>query len=164
MKEEQGFDVFITALAVFVAVAINFMLVYTTEDVNEWIILGVMIVNSIMALTFLFSKLVTEIDNQGIRVRFFPWLLKEKYFDWKDIEHAYVREYKPLREYGGWGVRYGRAKSGKAYNTKGKLGIQLHFKDGKKLLIGTQKPNDMDLFLNNLYIKNIVKNQDGVSE
>ena len=157
MKEEQGFDVFITALAVFVAVAVNFMLVYTTENVNEWLILGVMIINSLMALIFLFCKLVTEIDKDGIRVRFFPFLLKEKYFEWKDIEYAYIREYKPLREYGGWGVRYGKGKSGRAYNTKGKIGLQLQFLDGKKLLIGTQIPNDIELYLNNLYHENIVK-------
>ena len=46
--------------------------------------------------------------------------------------------------------------------TKGKLGLQLVFKNGKKLLIGTQKPNDIELYLNNLYQENIVKSQNDI--
>ena len=56
-----------------------------------------------------------------------------------------VRQYKPLSEYGGWGLRYG--SSGKAYNVSGNIGIQLHFKDGSTLLIGTNKKEEVEVVL-----------------
>lgn len=41
------------------------------------------------------------------------------------------------RDYGGWGIRYGR--KGKAFNVFGSRGLQLEFTNGKRLLIGSQK-------------------------
>ena len=46
--------------------------------------------------------------------------------------------YSPLREYGGWGIRYGW--NGKAYNVSGNQGIQLELSEGRRVLIGTQNP------------------------
>jgi TATA-box binding protein (TBP) (component of TFIID and TFIIIB) len=57
-----------------------------------------------------------------------------------------VREYAPLSEYGGWGLRYS-VNHGKAYNVSGNQGVQLFFTNGKKLLIGTQKPEEITAIL-----------------
>ncbi len=46
-----------------------------------------------------------------------------------------------LREYGGWGVKYGRA--GKAYNVSGNRSVQLKLSSGKGLLIGSQRPEEL---------------------
>lgn len=88
---------------------------------------------------FFIIKLETKIDALGIRVRLFPFHFQFKYFPWKSIEKAYIREYSPLMDYGGWGLRIVSFGRGKAYTVSGDLGLQLVFKDGKKLLIGTQK-------------------------
>ena len=64
--------------------------------------------------------------------------MKFRHFSWAELEEIYVREYSPISEFGGWGWRFGMG--GKAYNISGDQGIQLVFKNGKKLLIGTQKP------------------------
>ncbi|MHC4187375.1 MAG: hypothetical protein ACYSRQ_04200 [Planctomycetota bacterium] len=58
----------------------------------------------------------------------------------EDLKECYIRTYRPIKEYGGWGIRYGFGESGKAYNVKGNQGLQLVFENGKRLLIGTQKP------------------------
>ncbi len=154
MEEHQSFHPFFTALAVFVAVFINFMLVYQTE-LNVWFVLGIMILNSIAALIFLFSKMKTTYDKEGVTIKFFPFILKEKHISWSEIDTAVVRQYAPIKEFGGWGIRYSR-KRGNAYNVRGNYGVQLVFKTGKKLLIGTQENIDLQLFLNNLYSNNIV--------
>ena len=52
-----------------------------------------------------------------------------------------VQTYRPIRDYGGWGIRYGRG--GKAYNVSGNRGVMLELSDGQKLLIGSQKPDDL---------------------
>ena len=90
-------------------------------------------------------KLKTRIDEKGITYQFFPIHLKSKIIAWSDLNKCYVRKYSPIKEYGGWGLR-GRRKNvmglknyGKAYNVKGNMGIQLEFKNGKKLLFGTQE-------------------------
>jgi len=51
-----------------------------------------------------------------------------------------AREYKPIREYGGWGIRY--VIGGIAYNVYGNKGVQLILKNKKKVLVGTQKPEE----------------------
>ncbi|MBK8703741.1 MAG: hypothetical protein IPN33_08970 [Saprospiraceae bacterium] len=63
---------------------------------------------------------------------------------------VYVRQYKPIAEFGGWGLRYSMSGKGRALNVSGNMGLQLEFKDGKKLLIGTQKPKEIELVLTNL--------------
>ena len=88
-------------------------------------------------LLFEKSKLITNIYEKEIRLRFPPFFSKEKVFSIEIIKKMEVRKYNPILEFGGWGVRHGL--KGKAYNVKGNIGLQLYFKNGKKLLIGTQK-------------------------
>ena len=92
---------------------------------------------------FFALRLRTRITQEGIYVQFWPFHWKALFFPWEKIEKAYVRSYSPMGEYGGWGLRYGFSK-GKAYNVWGCKGLQLEFSDGKKLLIGTQRPEELE--------------------
>lgn len=94
-------------------------------------------------------KLETMIDKTGIYVRFLPFQQKYKTFKWKSVESYNVRTYNPIVEFGGWGYRIaGRRK--RAYNMYGKMGLSLLFRDGSKVLIGTQKPEELDEYLSEL--------------
>lgn len=97
----------------------------------------------ILSLLFFIMKLETRISDNGIAVRFYPIQLKFRNYRWEDLEEAYLREYSPIAEYGGWGIRYSFVGKGKALNVSGKMGLQLVFKDGRRLLIGTSKPEDI---------------------
>jgi hypothetical protein len=88
-----------------------------------------------------FMQLETHIRQDGVCVRFSPLNWKFKQHGWDTIAQAYVRTYNPVGEYGGWGYRYS-FRNGKAYNITGNQGIQLVFKDGSKLLVGTQQPKE----------------------
>lgn len=101
---------------------------------------------SINALFFA-TRLETQIDAKGIYVRFYPFQRKLKFYAWTEIQKATVRSYKPLLEYGGWGIRYGFSGKGKAYNVSGNEGLQLELKTGEKFLIGTQKKEQIALVL-----------------
>ena len=97
-------------------------------------------------MIFLVSiKLKTRIDDNGIHYRFFPFQLKTTHIEWNELSDAYMREYNSFYEYGGWGIRTGSDKSGKAINTSasGPKGLQLKFKDNKLLLIGTRRPDEI---------------------
>jgi hypothetical protein len=95
-----------------------------------------------IAVLFLVARLETRIDRKGVSFRFIPFHRTWREIDWKMISRAYVRYYKPLSEFGGYGIRLG-LKSGKAYNVSGNQGLQIELKNGKKLLIGTRRPEEM---------------------
>lgn len=97
----------------------------------------------LLTLLFISFRLDTIIREDGIYVRFFPFHLKFKYFPWENLAKTYVRSYSPIAEYGGWGLRLGIFGKGRAYNVSGSKGLQLEFSDGKRLLIGTRKPDEL---------------------
>jgi hypothetical protein len=94
---------------------------------------------AIMALIFASFKLDTQIKEDGIYYRFFPLQIKMRKIAWNEISHAYVRQYKPVREYGGWGMRIGIFGKGRSLSFSGNKGIQLVRINKRRLLIGTQK-------------------------
>jgi hypothetical protein len=107
------------------------------------IILGSFTILLMLGLTMLFYKmrLKVEVDRTGIHFTYPPMILKNKSILKPEIESYIIREYNPIMEYGGWGVKQSSMKWGKAYNVSGNTGMQLYLKDGKKVLFGTQRPD-----------------------
>ena len=101
----------------------------------------------LLPLFFWQMKLVTRIAEEGIYVRFTPFHFKEKFYAWDSLTACYVRTYSPLMEYGGWGIKYGFGGQGLVYNVSGKVGLQLKFKQGDPVLIGTQKGEEIKAIL-----------------
>ncbi len=98
---------------------------------------------SLVALSSL--RLRTRIDEEGVhyQMNLFQW--KERTIPWSAIDQIYVRRYSPIREYGGWGIRWGL--QGWAYSLRGSYGIQIVKKDGKRILVGTRQPEAAKQFL-----------------
>lgn len=97
----------------------------------------------LLTLLFVNFRLDTVIKKDGIYVRFFPFHIKFKHYTWNNITKSFVRQYSPLTEYGGWGLRLGLFGKGTAFSVSGNKGLQLEFTDNKKLLIGTNKPDEL---------------------
>ncbi len=93
-----------------------------------------------LPVLFFSIRLITEVRLDGIYIRFFPFHFSSKKIAFQDLQSFEVRTYNALREYGGWGIRYG--PQGKAYNVGGNRGVQLVLTDGKRILIGSQKPEE----------------------
>lgn len=87
---------------------------------------------------FWFMRLKTEIDQNEIRMNFFPFVKKR--VNWKDIKKVEIVNYGFV---GGWGIRLG-TKYGTVYNTKGNKGLAIELLNGKKFLIGTQKETELN--------------------
>lgn len=100
------------------------------------IIITTLIMAAVVFLVF-FSRLITKVKSDGIHIIFFPFF-REKFIAREMIEKYEIRKYKPIIDYGGYGIRYSLIK-GKAYNMSGNIGLQLYLKDNKKLLIGTKR-------------------------
>ena len=84
-------------------------------------------------------RLATEVRAEGLYVRFFPF--RARVIRFTDIEHCEARTYRPIIEYGGWGIRWGLR--GRAYNVSGNRGVQLVLAGGRRLLIGSQRPDEL---------------------
>jgi len=91
-------------------------------------------------------NLTTEVRSDGIYYRFFPLHLSFHEIRLEDLVEYEVRAYSALKDYGGWGIRYGRR--GKAYNVSGNRGVQLKFSNGGRLLFGSQKPEEFAKAIN----------------
>lgn len=105
----------------------------------SWFFLGGM---SLFLLFFFKLQLKTVITKQDISIRFNFFHTKPKIIAWDEIQKAEIITYNPIIDYGGWGIRYGGLNS-IAYNVSGNQGLQLYLKNGKKVLIGTQKPEEL---------------------
>jgi len=90
-------------------------------------------------------RLKTRITETGIYYRFYPFQFREKAIEWHELNDAYIREYNSFHEYGGWGIRTGSSRTGRAINTSASSnkGLQLNFVDGRLLLIGTKRPDEI---------------------
>ncbi len=97
-----------------------------------------------LIILFLFLRLKTKIDSNEIKISYRPFLTKR--IAWKDVETAKVISYGFV---GGWGIRLW-TKYGTVYNTKGKVGLALVLKNGKKLLVGTQKEDELKESINSI--------------
>lgn len=110
------------------------------------ILLTAGILLSVFAI-LLSSRLKSKISEEGIYVQFVPFHFSPHFYPWEAIYSAEVVRYNPLSDFGGWGYRISLRGKGKAYNVKGDQGIQLIMNDGKKLLIGTQLPQEAQRIL-----------------
>ncbi|MCG9791865.1 hypothetical protein [Flavobacterium algicola] len=94
-------------------------------------------------LLFLFSKLKTSIDGKEIRINFFPFT--NKVIQWNEVKSAKLITY----NFVGYGIRL-FTKYGTVYNTKGNKGLAIEFKNGKKILVGTQKTEELKEVVQNV--------------
>ncbi len=116
---------------------------------NSGLVIGLVLM---ISLTILFGnfKLQTIIKNDGIYVRFFPFQIAYRKYTWDKLINIYVREYNPITEYRGWGLKYGIFGNGKALNVSGNKGLQLVNLNKSALLIGTNKPEEIKEILLNI--------------
>ena len=153
-KEVQGFKNWWAWVAV---AALNLLFIYAiiqqvvlgkpfgTKPAPDLVLIIVEIFFLLVMLFLISIKLKTRIIDTGIYYRFYPFQFTETKIEWHELRDAYMREYNSYHEYGGWGIRTGTKKTGKALNTSASSnkGLQLQFNDGKLLLIGTARPAEV---------------------
>lgn len=101
-----------------------------------------------MTAGLMIMRLDTRITSDSIDVRFYPVHRSFRHYSWPSLQYCYVRKYNFL-EYGGWGIR--GIGNHRALNISGNKGIQLVTIDGLKLLIGTQKMDNVRKILLDLH-------------
>lgn len=103
---------------------------------------GLVVLATALLLPVLLALLTlrTEVRPDGLHLRFWP-LVRHRHLRPDEIVEATARTYRPIVEYGGWGLRFGRR--GSAYNTSGNRGVQLLLASGRRLLIGSQRADEL---------------------
>jgi hypothetical protein len=120
------------------------------KPVSDPVLILVTAIIFLLSLAFMSLRLDTIIKQDGIYVQFFPFHSKFRSYTWDVLSKTYVRQYSAIGEYGGWGLRLGLFGKGTAFNVSGNKGLQLEFKNDKKLLIGTHKAAELTLILKQL--------------
>ena len=100
-----------------------------------------MAITSALLLWLMTMRLVTEVRDDCLRVKF-EWLWPERRIPYADIVKATATTYRPILDYGGWGVR--GFPQVRAFNVRGSRGVLLELRDGRRLMIGSQRPEELE--------------------
>ncbi len=109
-------------------------------DVTMFIVIG-------LGLPYLMTrmKLIVEVHADGLYYRFVPLHFRWQFIGFDQIKTATATTYRPILDYGGWGIRYGA--KGKAYNVSGNEGVFLALKNGSNVLFGSRKMLELEMAL-----------------
>lgn len=106
------------------------------------IALGAIAVAVAIMTLFWKAALITQVDDLGLHVRFVPFHPRFQRIPLRQVETVRAVRYHPIWDYGGWGIRY--RKKARAYNIRGNEGVLLTYRDGKTLLIGSQRCMELE--------------------
>lgn len=105
---------------------------------DDWVLWMMLVLFGIgFPMFFMSLRLIVEVDKDSLRIRFAPLTRRTIHFE--DIERAEPRTYRPIVEYGGWGVK-GWSRSKMAYSVSGNQGVDLHLRNGHSVMIGSRDP------------------------
>ena len=100
-----------------------------------WLIFGI----GFPLFIYLLQLRIT-VTKDSLNIRFFP--LVNRTIPRNQISAIESVSYRPIMEYGGWGIR--GYKDNRAYTAAGKRGVRITLKDGNKILIGSQTPEKLE--------------------
>jgi hypothetical protein len=99
-----------------------------------------LIIAVVVGLFLFIIKLTVVIHAEGIEYRFPPFHNKYKRIAWEEIASVELMKINPLKEFGGWGLRYG--KLGTAYTTRGRYILHIKHKTGKSINLTIAQPKN----------------------
>ena len=101
---------------------------------------GLLVVGAVAG--FVYSlRLQTEVRADGIYLKLWPLHRSFRRISWSEIERYESIRYRPLRDFGGWGIRWAPGKI--AYNVSGNRGVWFERTDGRGVLVGSQRPEEL---------------------
>ncbi len=99
-----------------------------------WIVFGIL-----FPIAFAALRIDTRVEPGLLRVRLAPF--SHLRIPLSTIRHAEVVTYRPIRDFGGWGLRW--SAKGRALNAYGSRGVQLVLDNGTRIMVGSQHPEEL---------------------
>jgi hypothetical protein len=141
--ENQMFSQF--WLWLILAVIFFYSLYSGTEGFTSTLSISAIIALCIIFLVIMFFtifRLKLEVSEDGIKYSLFPFS-QEKYLNWDVIKSVELIKYEPIKDFGGWGIRYDLNRDIKTYNTGGNVGLLVN----GNILIGLKYPIKFKMYL-----------------
>ena len=142
--EEQRFEWFWTAIFCVPAIIVGYGLcrqfLLDQPFTSGALLWPAFVVALVVAVWFMRLKLVTEVRDEGLYICF-VWLWPERTIRWDQIRSVETRTYRPIRDFGGWGVRW--AARGIVYHARGNRGVRLVLASDERVLIGSARPDEL---------------------
>src|SRR5690606_13081914 len=109
--------------------------------------LSALIILFLVIVLFVVLNMKTTITQKSIQLVYFP-------FVWKTINIDNIASMEVINYgfVGGWGIRLWTSY-GTVYNVRGNKGLHIKLKNGKQLVIGTQKTQELEKVVEQLNIK-----------
>ena len=109
-----------------------------TQGFASWAYVLILVLFLIL-FSVLTLRQTTIVVSDAVTVRY--GFLYRVRIPFSEIAHAEAVSYRPVRDYGGWGIRgLGRRR---ALNTRGNQGVLITRADGSTILVGSQKPREL---------------------
>jgi hypothetical protein len=153
-REEQNFAWWVYALLFFIELMFGLVLVAAVEKAPNhggapllgslgWLSVLVLLASPAIIVVALL-RMTTEVTPSEVRVWFGWFPTYRRVVLITAIQRLEVVRYRPMVDYGGWGIRTGRDGE-RALNARGDRGVRLFLSDGSRLLIGSQRPEALAL-------------------
>jgi len=101
-----------------------------------WLVIGIG-----FPLALISMKLIIKIDSESFRYQLFPLHLRMHSYRLADIESIERVDFRPILDFGGWGIRWGR--KGKGYIISGKKGVKVNFRTGRPVYFSSDEPEEV---------------------
>ena len=85
------------------------------------------------------SRLEVEVWADALRVAFGPLRILRKVIPYEEIQAPEAVTYRPIRDFGGWGVRFRPGRT--AWTVRGNRAVRLTLSGGKQFFIGSRFPH-----------------------
>ena len=109
-----------------------------TQSFSPWLYAVAAFVLAILAAVATMRQ-TTRVTGDAVTVRF--GVFYKTRIPLSEVRQAEAVVYRPIADYGGWGIRGFRRK--RALNARGDRGVLLTKADGSTVLIGSQKPREL---------------------
>ena len=115
---------------------------FKTIDLLSSETLQALLIIALVLFLLYFIQLTWSINQKGFYYRYIPFVNNTRFIPAEDIESITLEKINPIRDFGGWGLRYSK-KYGKAYTTQGNHVIRVHMKTGKILNFTADPTTDL---------------------
>lgn len=114
---------------------------FGTNPGPDWVMWLIWLLMGIAFPVFFHSiSLTVKVREDHIEIRYRPMTTRR--ISAGEITDFEARSYKPVKEYGGWGIKgYSRKKM--AYNISGREGVELGLLTGDRVMIGSNRPQEL---------------------
>ncbi len=120
-----------------IGAALATMIAAPEEAGGWWLIIPIVI---LLAIYGLFMPMTVEVSSDAVRVRFGHFGWPKWVFPIAEISDARVVTFRPIRDYGGWGIR--RGEDGYCLNERGSEGVRFEHA-GKTYTLGSDAPEQL---------------------